>query len=123
MSAGRAKTGGQIGQNGEFYKGGTFLPSTDNPKRTPTKRKRGPKRDLVAPGEFAEYPEGHGSIFMVIRNYVAFDRLADGTFGPFRRSDNAKAIAYQFGDGAMLDELIAKYNAGERFFPYPARSE
>lgn len=33
----RAKIGGEIGINGEFYKGGQFLPSTKNPKRSKEK--------------------------------------------------------------------------------------
>ena len=34
----RAKSGGEIGQNGEFYDGGQFLPSTDLPKGAKAKR-------------------------------------------------------------------------------------
>jgi hypothetical protein len=34
--AGRARKGGETGMNGEFYKGGTFLPSTEAPKGTHT---------------------------------------------------------------------------------------
>jgi hypothetical protein len=33
----RAKKGGEIGMNGEFYKGGLFLPSTQLPKQSPIK--------------------------------------------------------------------------------------
>ena len=33
MPDGRAKAGGEIGKNQDFYKGGQFLPSTEMPKR------------------------------------------------------------------------------------------
>lgn len=38
MPNGRAKKGGQIGLNGEFYKGGSFLPSTTRSKQAPVKK-------------------------------------------------------------------------------------
>lgn len=42
MANSRAKKGGEIGMNGEFYKGGSFLPSTQLPKQSPFK-KQAPK--------------------------------------------------------------------------------
>ena len=42
MSNGRAKKGGEIAINGEYYKGGSFLPSTQLPKRG-TAKKQSPK--------------------------------------------------------------------------------
>jgi hypothetical protein len=56
--AGRAKSGGQIGVNGYFYKGGRFLPNTT---AEPGKWKLGKKwvyagRELIGPGEFGFQP-------------------------------------------------------------------
>lgn len=45
---GRAKKGGQIAINGEFYKGGYFLPSTQLPKQSPVKKSVAqPKKQLT----------------------------------------------------------------------------
>jgi hypothetical protein len=38
MGNGRAKKGGEIAINGEFYKGGSFLPSTQLPKSGTVKK-------------------------------------------------------------------------------------
>ncbi len=46
----RAKKGGELGVNGEFYKGGTFLPATKSPKQTQVKVKYDKKR-------YKQYPE------------------------------------------------------------------
>ena len=40
-TATRAPKGGTVGKNGEYYKGGTFLPSTQLPKRSPQQKKAG----------------------------------------------------------------------------------
>lgn len=58
MARTKATTGGEIGVNGYFYKGGQFLPSTH---AEPGRWKVGGKwvttgRDLIAPGEFAVQP-------------------------------------------------------------------
>jgi hypothetical protein len=44
----RAKKGGQVGLNGEFYKGGTFLPNTRLPKQGSSKHSaaKSPPRPL-----------------------------------------------------------------------------
>jgi hypothetical protein len=44
----RAKKGGEIAMNGEFYKGGSFLPSTHLPKQRPIKTAQPkPKKPLT----------------------------------------------------------------------------
>lgn len=45
---GRAKKGGETAINGEFYKGGSFLPSTKLPKQSPIKKSVAqPKKPLT----------------------------------------------------------------------------
>lgn len=50
---GRAGKGGQVGRNGEWYPGGTFLPSTELPKMAKRATVRGTGRVEVAPYEWA----------------------------------------------------------------------
>ena len=78
IEAGRAGSGGELGQNGYFYKGGQFLPATDAPPGTwRVKFGKGrpkllsAKRELVAPGEFDYAPTPFSrSVFNLIKFLV-----------------------------------------------------
>ena len=52
----RAKAGGQVGLNGEWYAGGRFLPSTALPSRSCAGGGKSPKKVLVSPGVLATPP-------------------------------------------------------------------
>lgn len=60
MAAGRARKGGEVGRNGEFYQGGAFLPSTRLPKRSASKKDVRVRTGLVAPGVRQEIPQASG---------------------------------------------------------------
>lgn len=111
MSNGHAPKGGIIGVNGEFYEGGKFLPSTARPKGEPkpVKKYDGPRKEQIARYEYAERPAGMRSIYAAIVGTSAIDR-------------NGRLEWYTdyFGDsfgGIKIDDLMARYNAGERWFP------
>jgi hypothetical protein len=65
---GRAKAGGEIGKNGEFYQGGQFLPNTTMGKQGRQNRKKSgrPRKSEVAPYQWEETPEGMVAIYGVI---------------------------------------------------------
>lgn len=113
MSNGRATRGGQVGTNGEFYAGGTFLPSTTLPKGTPkTRRPSSPRRQQISRYEWAETPrEGARSIYTLIVGTRAIER--DGVISRYE-----PGIAYYseivWGDHNVND-LIVAFNAGERW--------
>ena len=50
----RAKTGGEIGVNGEWYEGGKFIANTDHPKGQPRKAK--PRKAEIRPWVWVEAP-------------------------------------------------------------------
>jgi hypothetical protein len=58
--AGRARKGGETGMNGEFYKGGTFLPSTEAPKGTHTVSWR--ERDPLTPEQLAKIAQQEAEV-------------------------------------------------------------
>lgn len=64
----RAKIGGQVGANGELYKGGQFIAQTEKPKAQ--SRRPGTRRSLIWPGQWAVTPEGKIAIFSAIREFV-----------------------------------------------------
>lgn len=111
MAQQRAKAGGEIGANGEFYEGGKFIATTDHAKRIAT-AKRATGRQQVEPGKWECAPSGMRSIFQ---------RWS----GLWTRTDNSQVIV---NPGANVDywgadtlaqaaEWAAKYNAGERWMP------
>lgn len=112
----RAVAGGQTGKNGEFYKGGTFLPSTTLPKRSSQSCKAKTRKVLVEPGVLAELPEGcGGSIFGTYRELIS---VQAGT-AYARDCPDAVVKAYINKDveagRATLVDLVKAYNAGSRW--------
>lgn len=112
MSNGRAKSGGEIGTNGEFYAGGTFLPSTELPKLTKKTRKpAAPRRQQVARYEWAETPNADArAIFSLIVGAQAQER--NGVMSWF---EPARATMAHEVHGHSVDSLIERWNNGERW--------
>lgn len=123
----RAKKGGQVGMNGEFYAGGQFLPSTDMPKKVRADMERiasGKSKvdegvyETLAPGEFAPYE--------MIGTFLEKAGL-DGDGSLLVRASNDTALAYMGVDTqekmGQLQSIINRFNAGERklqIFDYPS---
>ncbi len=109
----RAKAGGEVGLNKEFYPGGTFLPTTRLPKGARPSYSGGSGRVLVAPGVLEVPPPGMSAIFASISAIV--QRRPDGTIQPFPPSHPV----WESGMYGSYEEAAAKceaWNAGERFF-------
>ncbi|ACD21587.1 hypothetical protein [Paraburkholderia phytofirmans] len=111
MPAGRARKGGEVGRNGEFYKGGSFLPSTQLPKRGSRGKGNVVKRVLIRPGVLDVIPEGTTAVFPRIREFV---QIEDGRAAQ-RFPDEHVAIQHHFDSPAELHRLIDLYNAGTLF--------
>ena len=109
----RAKSGGEVGMNAEFYPGGTFLPSTRLPKGERPRYSSGSGRSLVAPGQLEVAPEpGLVAIFQSVRAIIR--QRPDGTIEPLPRSH-----PYWEHSGADYDRAAAlceRWNAGERWY-------
>lgn len=110
----RAKKGGEVGTNGEWYEGGKFLPTTEKPKGK--KAKRGSGKQQVAPYIW-EVPlsDEHFAIFgKIVGTYAAYiDRSnPDAGIEPF-----APAIVHYGNDfrGNAINDLCEAYNNGERW--------
>lgn len=109
MPAGRARAGGEVGKNQDFYKGGQFLPSTEMPKREREKINRaasGKERIDVGYGsdKFA-IPEVYKA--PLVRDYSVFM--------------NDKHLGYLEREGAAPEyiekqrEARRMWEAGDRF--------
>ncbi len=111
MSNGRARKGGEIGVNGEFYEGGTFLPSTDLPKRPASKsgKPTGAKKEQIAPYRWEVAPaDGMRSIFTALSGTVC--KYVNGKL-MVNASD--EALAYTRRTRAQVAALAERYNNGE----------
>ncbi len=93
----RAKRGGEFGKNGEFYCGGTFLPSTTLPKMA-TSRPAGNRRPRT--------------ILDKVFGLVATDSTYAPTFAKVTASD--EAIAYYGYTRQEVQSIVDRFNAGER---------
>ncbi|WP_439254397.1 hypothetical protein [Pseudomonas monteilii] len=110
---GRAPAGGVIGMNGEFYKGGTILPTTTLPKGASTGSTAGTGRQLVEPGVFEEPPEpGAKALFAAVMEFVK-----PGTNGIEPDATRAVAMVHYLGENGAAQVLAycKAYNAGKRW--------
>lgn len=108
----RAKQGGELGANGEHYKGGQFINTIeDNPKKQGSS-KRGSGKQEIEPFVWAVAPvEGLRSIY----------RKIAGTYGRVDRQGvlvlniNPVTLAYYGENEDEIKSLTSRYNAGDRW--------
>jgi hypothetical protein len=107
----RAKIGGEIGMNGEFYMGGEFLPNTQLASQGKADKKAATRKQNVegykwevapAPGLIAIYPQLSG-----VQQY----NRNTNTFSPFMPYYSKLTTEQQ----QRADDLMARYNKGERW--------
>ena len=106
----RAKKGGQIGANGEFYKGGAFIATTDHQKRLPVKRVK-IRKQQVENYVWVLPPEGFKSLFGVLGGVEDFE---NGKF-----VFNERLSKSYYGSPEQIEERrfrIAQFNEGKRWF-------
>ncbi|MBC8641679.1 hypothetical protein IAG25_33170 [Caballeronia sp. EK] len=115
----RAKPGGETGANGEWYEGGKFIATQDNPKRSGRSRKATRKVE-VEPWKWEIPPEeGMRPIFGRMGAGVFTGKLQDGRWG-LVASD--VTWQYYFKTANAIERAKEKYqtladrfNAGERW--------
>jgi hypothetical protein len=96
-TATRAKVGGEVGINGEFYAGGTFLPNTKLGKMSRSKPTGNrPARTILDP----------------VFGLVAVDNTYAPTFAKVTAND--QAIAYYGFTRQQVEDIVSRFNAGER---------
>jgi len=131
MSETRASAGGQIGLNGEFYKGGQFLPSSKDTVKGAQKPtvKKGTKKE-VAPYVWRPAPaDDMLSIYDRIRSHVITNKndckyvKGEGFVGLqlTRRLSSKSSIGTEMMDDPIfvehVDRLVEMFNNGARWFP------
>jgi hypothetical protein len=110
----RAKKGGEYGPNGEWYKGGAWIATTDMPKKQRQKLERIGKTTgiEIEPGVRTEVKGGMLSIYSTLKPGVAFD--------PRTMTLNESGMAYmQYTpeERKQAAELLDRYKKGERQVP------
>lgn len=120
MTQKRAKIGGEIGPNKEFYKGGAFIATTDMPKKVRQKIDQAAKGKVQVDGYTWAVPEpGKMSIL---------DRFGGTMMNPRNGEINYHYLEYSKAtpkEVAMYEEITSKWKAGERWIDvheYPSLS-
>jgi len=112
---GHAKRGGEQGVNGEWYKGGQFLPNsayTVKGQQNGTKGQGKARKVEIAPYIWDVAPEGKCSIWAKVAGIVArYNRDSNS----LEYAGNAKTLAYYGMTETQAQDLIARWNAGERW--------
>lgn len=118
-AAGKAKAGGEVGKNGEHYKGGQFLPSTTNPKESHSGAKGGGGKHEVAPyaWEHAPSPE-HRTVWGRIKTFVDHAHLKATGIARVHPMFNADHPAVKTMSHGMddINDKVERFNKGERWF-------
>ena len=112
-TATRAPAGGTIAINGEFYPGGTFLPSTLNGKQPASTRPAAKARkQQIAPYtyEFAPTADGTAIYGLIVGAVAVCDRA-----GLLHRHEAGIAYYGESIRGHAVDDLISRYNRGDRW--------
>ncbi len=107
----RAPIGGTTAINGEFYSGGEFLPTTTMPSQSKAEKKAATRKQNVEGYKWEVAPAaGMIAIYPQLSGVQKYDRNTN-TFSPFvPYYSNLSA-----GAQTRADELMSKYNAGERW--------
>lgn len=116
---GRSPAGGVVGMNGEFYKGGSFLPRTTLPKQGAAGASAGASKRgvLIEPGVFDFPPSAEAK--SILAGYSQFIHVTDGVAKVFERPDAAIAsfVNADVAEGrAFLRAAADAYNAGMRWY-------
>lgn len=107
----RAKIGGEIAMNGEFYAGGEFLPTTAMPSQSSAKVKADTRKQNVEGYKWEVAPTaGLIAIYPQLAGVQQYNRNTN-TFSPFMPYYSKLSAEAQ----QRADELMSRYNAGERW--------
>lgn len=116
MSNTRASAGGQVGQNGEWYRGGEFLPSTEMPKGTWKREQARIAKELArkVQVDFYKYEARPSLNVKPIFSLVGIcAEVRNGKMAPI-----PAACAFQKRNVADVQALCDQWNAGEMWMAF-----
>ena len=116
----RAKSGGEVGANGEFYEGGKFIATKDNAKKAPAQKKPSRGYEIDNRVFVQDAPEGYFTLYSVLagihyRSGNEFSPNYNYLEGFVRLNPDADANAFVFEEMCRIDA----WNAGERWRRIP----
>lgn len=109
----RARKGGEVAPNGEFYKGGQFINTVpENAKRKKHCRRNSQRQVPVSPTEWGT-PPSPGSLSIFKRLNGIYGVVADGQM---KLNASPQTLAFYGDCESEIVALAEKYNRGERWF-------
>jgi hypothetical protein len=115
MGQKRAKIGGEVGANGEFYEGGKFIATTDHSKRHGSV-KRKPRKVQIRPFEWVIAEPGQRPIFSIVGAGAAYIDRYDTSKGIAPYAPAFEMYGDRMYNGETLENiknLCDRFNAGE----------
>lgn len=111
----RAKKGGEVGANGEFYEGGKFINTVpQNAKRYGSAPKGPAKKEPVAPYLWEERPEGKRSIYYAIVGIHGY--YQNGLLMVDENKEKLQnTLNYMGRTKEQVEAWVERYNNGERW--------
>jgi hypothetical protein len=116
MTQVRAKRGGEVGPNGEFYKGGAFIATTPDYPKGKAKPKGKIRKQEIAPykWEYAPTPTAE-SIMRCIEPFV--------NWTDWRQTGQLTILTHDWGEAGKinrdeLERLVKMFNDGERWIDF-----
>jgi hypothetical protein len=115
---GKANKGGEVGVNGEFYKGGRFLPNNPDRAKVEGSAPRKARKIEIEPFNWVAAPAGFVALFGMLDQRAAYDRVAN-TFGAvdenyLRHTCRTMTATELETEERRVRTLVAAYNRGER---------
>lgn len=117
MTTKRAKKGGEIGANGEFYEGGKFINTIPENGKKEGSIKRKPRKVQIEPYVWVTVEEFKRTLFSLVGTYAEYIDRRDWTKGikpflPFLNSPGAYGKEFTVEE---VQQMCDRFNAGERF--------
>jgi hypothetical protein len=111
----RAKQGGEIAPNGEFYKGGQFINTiAQNPKSPTIARAAKPRKKEIAPYEWVLVDSSKKVIYTLIADCCRI-RKVNGQWKTDRATLNHGYLNYCKKDIEWFTRLADLFDSGERY--------
>ena len=112
----RAKKGGELGANGEWYEGGKFLNTIPENRKREGSQPKGSGKSEIEPFVWSVGPDGMVSIYRQLAG--VFGKVVNGVMVV---STSQQTLNYFGRTIEEVDSLAARWNAGERWLSVGAK--
>lgn len=114
----RARKGGELGANGEWYEGGKFIATTDHAKKLGSNNHKATKKQQFESGQWAVPAEGKKALYPLLAG-VEMIVWVDGKIAEFKFNDSLHGNYTNAEQIYERKAWIDLYNSGVRWIDVP----